>query len=63
MDVVVDGAKGSDILLEAVLESEVANNAKDFFSQPENQIKREWKGRSLYLLSISASILHDSAYL
>lgn len=41
MDVVVDGAKGSDILLEAVLESEVANNAKDFFSQPENQIKRE----------------------
>ncbi|KAL9408226.1 hypothetical protein AB3S75_046725 [Citrus x aurantiifolia] len=36
-----DGAKGSDILLEAVLESEVANNAKDFFSQPENQIKRE----------------------
>lgn len=38
---VVDGAKGSDILLEAVLESEVANNAKDFFSQPENRIKRE----------------------
>lgn len=34
-----EGAKGSDILLEAVLESEVAHNAKDFFSQPENQIK------------------------
>ncbi|KAF3332840.1 hypothetical protein FCM35_KLT02417 [Carex littledalei] len=29
---------GSDILLEAILEAEVATNAKQFFSQPENQI-------------------------
>ncbi|GMH02380.1 hypothetical protein Nepgr_004219 [Nepenthes gracilis] len=29
---------GSDILLEAMLEAEVARNAKDFFSQPQNQI-------------------------
>ncbi|KAF5452735.1 hypothetical protein F2P56_027703 [Juglans regia] len=33
-------AKGSDIVLEAVLEAEVARNAKDFFSQPQNQIDR-----------------------
>ncbi|KAL8142582.1 hypothetical protein V2J09_015614 [Rumex salicifolius] len=32
---------GSDIVLEAVLEAEVARNAKDFFSQPQNQIKSE----------------------
>ncbi|KAK9715971.1 hypothetical protein RND81_06G202700 [Saponaria officinalis] len=32
---------GSDIVLEAVLESEVARNAKEFFSQPQNQIKYE----------------------
>ncbi|KAG7991897.1 hypothetical protein I3843_02G101500 [Carya illinoinensis] len=32
--------KGSDIVLEAVLEAEVARNAKDFFSQPQNQIDR-----------------------
>lgn len=32
---------GSDIVLEAVLESEVARNAKEFFSQPQNQIKFE----------------------
>lgn len=32
---------GSDIVLEAVLESEVARNAKEFFSQPQNQIKLE----------------------
>ncbi|KAL5542107.1 hypothetical protein UlMin_009817 [Ulmus minor] len=31
--------KGSDIVLEAVLEAEVARNAKDFFSQPQNQIQ------------------------
>ncbi|XP_027366293.1 uncharacterized protein LOC113872725 [Abrus precatorius] len=30
--------KGSDIVLEAVLEAEVAHNAKEFFSQPQNQI-------------------------
>lgn len=34
-----ENAKGSDIVLEAVLESEVAHNAKDFFSQPQNQIQ------------------------
>lgn len=28
-----ENAKGSDIMLEAVLESEVAHNAKDFCSQ------------------------------
>ncbi|KAH0768203.1 hypothetical protein KY290_002555 [Solanum tuberosum] len=34
----IDEAKGSDIVLEAILEAEVANNAKEFFSQP-NQLK------------------------
>ncbi|CAN0908361.1 Sec-independent protein translocase protein TatB [Linum grandiflorum] len=34
-------ANGSDILLEAIMEAEVAHNAKDFFAQPENQIKQE----------------------
>ncbi|CAK7346491.1 unnamed protein product [Dovyalis caffra] len=34
-----DDVSGSDIVLEAILEAEVAHNAKDFFSQPENQIK------------------------
>ncbi|XP_022848782.1 uncharacterized protein LOC111371103, partial [Olea europaea var. sylvestris] len=32
-----DDLKGSDILLEAVLEADVARNAKGFFSQPQNQ--------------------------
>lgn len=32
-----DDLKGSDILLEAVMEADVARNAKDFFSQPQNQ--------------------------
>lgn len=32
---------GSDILLEAIIEAEVAHNAKDFFAQPQNQIPRE----------------------
>ncbi|QCE06307.1 hypothetical protein DEO72_LG9g1318 [Vigna unguiculata] len=31
--------KGSDIVLEAILEAEVAHNAKEFFSQPQNQVK------------------------
>ncbi|XP_061338136.1 uncharacterized protein LOC133284998 [Gastrolobium bilobum] len=31
--------KGSDIVLEAILEAEVAHNAKEFFSQPHNQIQ------------------------
>nr|KYP48639.1 Retrovirus-related Pol polyprotein from transposon 17.6 [Cajanus cajan] len=30
--------KGSDIVLEAILEAEVAHNAKEFFSHPQNQI-------------------------
>lgn len=34
-----DDVKGSDVLLEAILEAEVAHNAKDFFAQPQNQIK------------------------
>lgn len=34
-----ESAKGSDILLEAVVEAEVARNAKDFFSLPQNQIQ------------------------
>eukprot|EP00257_Ricinus_communis_P011057 XP_002531666.2 uncharacterized protein LOC8273521 [Ricinus communis] len=36
-----DDVKGSDIVLEAILEAEVAHNAKEFFAQPENQIKHE----------------------
>lgn len=36
-----DDIRGSDIVLEAVLEAEVAQNAKNFFSQPQNQIKFE----------------------
>lgn len=39
-----ENAKGSDIVLEAILEAEVAHNAKDFFSRPENQIKGEETG-------------------
>ncbi|XP_037409451.1 uncharacterized protein LOC119271913 [Triticum dicoccoides] len=34
--------KGSDILLEAVLEAEVAENAKFFVSQPHDQLPKEW---------------------
>ncbi|XP_028090464.1 uncharacterized protein LOC114290709 [Camellia sinensis] len=36
-----DNAEGSDIMLEAILEAEVARNAKDFFAQHQNQIKCE----------------------
>uniref|UniRef100_A0A2P2JY99 Uncharacterized protein n=1 Tax=Rhizophora mucronata TaxID=61149 RepID=A0A2P2JY99_RHIMU len=36
-----DDMKGSDIVLEAILEAEVAHNAKEFFAQPQNQIKHE----------------------
>ncbi|KAL7588802.1 hypothetical protein Lser_V15G39087 [Lactuca serriola] len=32
-------AKGSDIMLESILEAEVARNAKDFFAQPQNVVK------------------------
>ncbi|CAH9098289.1 unnamed protein product [Cuscuta europaea] len=34
-------AKGSDIVLEAIIEADVAQNAKKFFSQPQNQMKCE----------------------
>ncbi|GMI64215.1 mitochondrial TatB-like [Hibiscus trionum] len=34
-----EGAKGSDHVLEAVVEAEVARNAKEFFSLPQNQIQ------------------------
>lgn len=36
-----DEAKGSDVVLEAILEAEVARNAQQFFSQPQNQIPKE----------------------
>ncbi|PSS06341.1 Sec-independent protein translocase protein like [Actinidia chinensis var. chinensis] len=36
-----ENAKGSDIVLEAVLEAEVARNAKEFFAQHQDQIKSE----------------------
>jgi hypothetical protein len=39
VDVVAGSAKGADIVLEAVVEAEVARSAKDFFSQPQNQIQ------------------------
>lgn len=38
-DLVAESVKGSDIVLEAIVEAEVAHNAKDFFSQPQNQIQ------------------------
>ena len=48
--------KGSNILLEAILEVEVAHNAKDFFSQPQNQINSHgYRGnvsKSLYCLTL-----------
>ncbi|XP_065872243.1 uncharacterized protein [Euphorbia lathyris] len=34
-----DDVKGSDIVLEAILEADVAHNAKQFFAQPQNKIK------------------------
>ncbi|KAE8677653.1 magnesium transporter MRS2-I-like [Hibiscus syriacus] len=34
-----EGAKGSDRVLEAIVEAEVARNAKEFFSLPQNQIQ------------------------
>lgn len=37
MIVLAANVKGSDIVLEAILEAEVAHNAKEFFSQPQNQ--------------------------
>lgn len=36
-----DDVKGSDIVLEAIVEAEVAHKAKIFFAQPENQIQCE----------------------
>ena len=43
VDVVAESVKGSDIVLEAIVEAEVAHTAKDFFSQPQNQI--QWVDR------------------
>ncbi|CAI0434265.1 unnamed protein product [Linum tenue] len=39
--VIADKLNGSDIMLEAIVEAEVAHNAKRFFAQPENQIKQD----------------------
>ncbi|PHT84878.1 hypothetical protein T459_13321 [Capsicum annuum] len=39
-----DGAKGSDIVLEAILEADVAKNVKEFFSQPQNHLRSERRG-------------------
>jgi hypothetical protein len=36
-----DEPKGSDLLLEAVLEAEVAENAKFFISQPPGELPKE----------------------
>lgn len=36
-----DEPTGSDIALEAILEAEVARKAKQFFSQPENQVPKD----------------------
>ncbi|KAF5207122.1 hypothetical protein FRX31_003290, partial [Thalictrum thalictroides] len=36
-----DDANGSDIMLEAVLEAEVAKNVKHFFAEHQNQLKLE----------------------
>lgn len=42
VDCLVPGeTKGSDVLLEAIVEAEVAENAKQFFARPENQIPSE----------------------
>lgn len=38
MIVLTVDVKGSGIVLEAIVEAEVAHNAKEFFSQPQNQI-------------------------
>lgn len=57
---------GSDIVLEAVLEAEVARNAKEFFSQPQNEIKFEWFGKlfstCLYARSSYARFLEKLLY-
>ncbi|KAJ3692524.1 hypothetical protein LUZ60_012874 [Juncus effusus] len=39
-----DEIKGSDMFLEAILEAEVASNAKEFFSQHQNQIPEDLQG-------------------
>ncbi|KAL6007313.1 hypothetical protein ACLOJK_032810 [Asimina triloba] len=38
---ITDDIKGSDILLEAIVEADVAKNANHFFSQPQNQMPRQ----------------------
>jgi hypothetical protein len=39
--ILTDEPKGSDLLLEAVLEAEVAENAKFFVSQPHDQLPKQ----------------------
>ncbi|XP_020104979.1 uncharacterized protein LOC109721665 [Ananas comosus] len=36
-----DEVQGSDVVLEAILEAEVASNAQEFFSQPQNQLPKD----------------------
>lgn len=38
---ILGNASGSDLVLEAIVEAEVANNAKEFFAQPQSQLKPE----------------------
>lgn len=55
---VAESARGSDIMLEAVLEAEVAHNAKKYFAQAEKEIpalKGEAK-RSLFYSSLSRGL-------
>lgn len=49
-------AKGSDIMLEAILEAEVACKAKHFFSQSQNQLPNEWNGNIFSLLTLCGSL-------
>ena len=49
MIVLAANVKGSDIVLEAILEAEVAHNAKEFFSQPQNQ-NQPWQVCYYYMM-------------
>ena len=57
---VADSMKGSDIVLEAILEAEVAHSAKDFFSQPQNQIlvNKEVTYLSHHIIQLSAFLVN-----
>ncbi|ONK65475.1 uncharacterized protein A4U43_C07F37490 [Asparagus officinalis] len=52
--------KGSDIVLEAILEAEVAQNAKHFFSQPGNQIPEDIPKRLQKDASSLSSYMYSS---